>query len=190
MTAHLGSLDLPFRGGGPESFSANVTTGSTTTILSFTSILQPLLSSGTTYWIEAFPGATTTFVGWQFDSMNYYGVDLQHSAGGAWSPTPGFNTPSLDVVAVSPEPFTGLITGLSLLIFGFLLPGLRRTGAQVRATNCTPAHQIQKWPLTCTFEFHGNCGWCFSLSRSGPSSSRGIEELRVPGGTSKPALPR
>ena len=143
VTDKLQSLELALAGGGVdghitidlandssgspgstflESFSYDVTS-ITPTLVTFTSILQPLLSSGTTYWVEIFPTQSTTGIGWEFDNTNSSGPDIMSAMGGAWTVQAQLFTPSLEVTGV-PEPSSFLFAACGFLAL-ILMPRLR-----------------------------------------------------------------
>lgn len=123
LTVYLTSGALP---GAPiESFSVSVPSypGS---VLTLTSVLQPELFAGTTYWIvlEA-NDPVNSLIGWYGNSIGATPGFLQRFGAGSWF-LPGFEPPVFDVQGTSiPEPSTFLLVSVSLLLFG-MRRGARR----------------------------------------------------------------
>ena len=96
-----------------ESF-ANVTTP--TGLLTLTSLQNPLLTAGTTYWLGMEPGANNTLNGWFENNQNVEPAFAFERSQGGWT---GFGPPSppagtFEIVAAPvPEP-----SAAGLLIFG------------------------------------------------------------------------
>jgi hypothetical protein len=80
-----------------ESYSYDITTSTFPLIVTLPSLLQPSLSSGTTYWLEVLPADTNTFAGWEFDNENQAGVDLADVTPGAWTANSSVFTPSFQI---------------------------------------------------------------------------------------------
>jgi hypothetical protein len=99
-----------------ESFIYDVTS-STPAIVTFNSVLHPLLSSGTTYWVEVFPNDSTTAVGWEYDNENTLGPYVMQTMNGSWTYDADQYKPSLEVTGAVPEPST---YGLTLIGAGVL----------------------------------------------------------------------
>jgi hypothetical protein len=109
-----------------ESFTYDVT-NTTPMVVMFNSILNPSLSSGTTYWVEVFPNDSNTGVGWEFDNEDTLGPDVMSTTGGSWTVDSGQYEPSLEVTGVAtPEPSTVLLAGLGLLSL-YLVARIRRS---------------------------------------------------------------
>jgi hypothetical protein len=98
-----------------ESFSLTGITGSAT-VRSLTSVLHPSLSSLSTYWIAVFPGGTTTFGGWNLNSVGRTGFDSSANDGSTWSGPFTGASPAFDVIGTPtvPEPTTWVLLAAPL----------------------------------------------------------------------------
>ena len=82
-------------------------------VFTYNSVLNPLLSSGTKYWIELMPTSpANTGILWHLNSIGAVGVAEAQSYGGNWfyQSTGGFNPPAFDInstaSSATPEPST------------------------------------------------------------------------------------
>ena len=106
-----------------ESFT-NVTTP--TGLLTLNSVLDPVLTAGTQYWLCMEPGADTSLNGWYFNNQNVQSGFAFERSEWSWAPIPAPAPPSgtFQVVGIpvpTPEP-----SAASLLVFGVIgLCGLR-----------------------------------------------------------------
>jgi len=129
-TATLTSIDVVMdtRGGAPitlalasdsnglpgsvlESWSLTLS-GNTNALYSVTSLLNPVLTAGTTYWLEALPGANDNS-GWGVTSFGHT-IAVSHSAG-IWTATTNEWESAFDVngtaASATPEPSTFAMFG-------------------------------------------------------------------------------
>jgi hypothetical protein len=102
-----------------EAFTLSNISTTTVTIETVTSILNPVLSANTNYWLEVFPGAADTEGGWYYDQDNALG--LWANFGSDWNDFSDFASPSFQInSADAPEPASGLL----LLSAGLLMAGI------------------------------------------------------------------
>lgn len=118
-----GPLDLAFLvgptiGGASVLESWVLPSSSTGPIYSLTSILEPVLTSGSTYWVRLKPGAASqTYWSWFLNDQGFTGYQRSLDGGATWFSNAG-PTPAFDVTSISgsvvPEPttMTLLATGL------------------------------------------------------------------------------
>lgn len=74
------------------------------------------LNAGVQYWIEAAPGTSSTYDGWNFNSTGATGPTWQSTTGPTTTETSGaFDVLGNSVTATTPEPSTWLLLGIGLL---------------------------------------------------------------------------
>jgi hypothetical protein len=86
-------------------------------VLTGTSVLNPILTAGTQYWIVVSTSTTNTGYGWGVNSLSSQQFGVEEYSGGTWSYngdmlTPAFEVDSLDP---APEPGAGGLLGAGLL---------------------------------------------------------------------------
>lgn len=106
-----------------ESFSLTPT--SSLSILTATSLLNPVLSAGTTYWIMMLPGDATTWAAWNENTQGVLGVSFSSDGGSSWAFSSGFAAPVFDVSGSVPEPSTSVLLLSGIGALGFLKRRLR-----------------------------------------------------------------
>lgn len=125
LNVYLTSGALP---GAPiESFTfSNIPGGPT--VLTATSVTQPVLSAGTTYWVVLVANdPVNSEFGWSFSITGAKGGATRLGAG-SWVINNIQNQPAFDVQGNAiPEPATPFLVGASLLFFGMRYGARRRS---------------------------------------------------------------
>lgn len=93
-----------------ESFTLTSLTSSSA-IYTLTSVTNPTLSGGTTYWVTIFPGGSNTSAPWYVNNQGIIGLASSFDGGTTWSNQAGAK-PTLEIngtLAPVPEPSTSML---------------------------------------------------------------------------------
>lgn len=96
------------------------TTPATSQLFNLTSTLNPFLTSGATYWLAVFPGASDTHSGWMINTTGATGFDFSVDSGASWlvdatDSTGAFRILGTTAPTAAPEPSSLLLLGTGLL---------------------------------------------------------------------------
>jgi hypothetical protein len=88
----------------------------TSTVYTLNSLLNPVLTAGSTYWIAIFPGGSNTVAGWNFDSVGVNGGAANVNGSATWTHNPDNTSSAFEVLGnavPTPEPASlSMLAGL------------------------------------------------------------------------------
>jgi hypothetical protein len=103
----------------------------TSTVYQLNSLLDPVLTAGSTYWIAIFPGGSNTVAGWNFDSVGVNGGAANVNGSNTWTQNPDNTSSAFEVLGnplATPEPASlSMLAGLGACTMMWI--GKRRRAA-------------------------------------------------------------
>jgi hypothetical protein len=129
ITIHLNENSSGLPGAVIESFLVALSPGPE--IVTLTSLLTPLLSNGSTYWITTEAGADDTWAAWNWNDQSALGWAVSLDGGASWqsvdTTSPAFRVNGTATNVVVPEPASIISAAVGAL--GLILVSRRRKAA-------------------------------------------------------------